>query len=162
MAVARKFSLLQTALGAGVINAVLNAPLAFVFVREGAALPLFGLPGIAADLVGMAYGIAFGTGLVVTLQTRSALRRGRLLLPELSERVRASLERWPPSALRRGINLGVLSILFFVPLPLLALYVLGVHGLDRSALIWFKGSFSFVEGALVTPIVVIAAGVPTE
>ena len=159
MAGPRKFSLAQTALGAGVINALLNAPLALLLVRPGAALPIFGLPSVAADLVAMGYGISFGTGLVVTLQTRSALRRGRLLLPELPPRVHASLARWPSSVLHRAVNLGVLSVLLFVPRPLLALLVLGAHDLDRSTLMAFKGAFSFVQGALVTPLVVVAAGV---
>jgi hypothetical protein len=156
----RTFSWLQSALGAGIINALINAPLGLVLVKPGARLALFGLPGVAADLTAMAFGISFGTALVVTLQTRGQVRRGRLSPPALSPRLRASLERWPSSLFRRAWNLGVISVLLFVPLPLLVLWATGVHDMDRLALTVFKGVFSFVAGGLVTPLVVVAATVP--
>ncbi len=156
----RSFSFWQTALGAGVVNALINAPLALVLLKPGASLPLWGLPGLAADLVAMAFGISFGTAIVVTLQTRNRLRRGKLLPPAIPPRLRASLERWPRSLPRRAWNLGVISVLLFVPLPLLVLWASGVPGLERTSLGVLKGCFSFVQGGLVTPLVVVAALVP--
>ena len=45
----RPFSTLQIGLGSGVINALINAPLGLLLVKRGAVLPLWGLPGVAAD-----------------------------------------------------------------------------------------------------------------
>ena len=157
MASPRQFSWLGSALVSGVINLVLNAPLGWAIVKPGATIPLWGAPGIALDMLLMAFGLAFGTALVVTPQTRRQLSRGQLLAPPLSANLHELLSRWPRSTFQRAVNLGVLSVLIFVPVPLLALWLFDVDGVDRAVFTALKGAFSFVEGALVTPIIAVAA-----
>ena len=157
MAGPRQFSWLHSAFVSGVINLVLNAPFGWAIVKPGTMIPLWGAPGIALDMLLMAFGLAFGTALVVTPQTRRQLSRGQLLPPPLSANLHALLSRWPRSTFQRGVNLGVLSVLIFVPLPLLALWLFGVDGVDRATFTTLKGAFSFVEGAFVTPVIAVAA-----
>jgi hypothetical protein len=153
----RTFSWLGNALGAGVVNALLNAAFGWFFLPAGKTLPLLGVPGVFGDTLGMAYGISFGTVLVVTPQIQRDFRRGRLLPPPVSPYWQASLERWPRSIFRRSVQLGVFSILVFAPLPLLGLWALSPDGFGREAFALYKGAFAFVEGALVTPFIAVAA-----
>ena len=157
MAGPRQFSWFGSAFGSGVINLVLNAPLGWAIVKPGATIRVWGARSIALDMLLMAFGIAFGTTLVVTPQTRKQLSGGRLLPPPISPRLHDLLSRWLRSTFQRAVNLGVLSVLIFVPLPLFALWLFNIDGADRMLFTTLKGAFSFVEGALVTPIIAVAA-----
>lgn len=157
---ARPFSWLGSAVGAAVVNAALNAPLALLLVKPGGRLPMWGLPGVAGDVVAMAFGIGFGTGLVVTPQTRLLWKRGRVRPPEVPAQLRAMFNTWPNHLLHRSLNLGFISLILFAPIPLLALWLLGIQGLDRSTLLVLKGGFAAIEGAFVTPIIGAGAFFP--
>lgn len=159
MAEPRPFSWGLTAVVSGIINVVINAPLGWLLVQEGALLGIWTLPGVAADVVATTFGIAFGTGLVVTPQIRKQVAGGQLLPPVLAERWRTMFAGWPASLMVRAFNLGVLGVLIFAPLPLLALYVLDVQPLDRVGVTLLKSTLAFVEGALVTPVIAAAATV---
>jgi hypothetical protein len=158
----RPFSWGLTAFAAGVINVIINAPLGWFMVRDGVRLGVWTLPGVGPDLVGTAFGVAFGTALVVPWQIRKQLERGQLLPPPLAERWRRMFASWPRSTMLRAFNLGVWGVLLFAPLPLLALYALDVTSLDRVAVTLLKGGFAFIEGALVTPVIAAAATVPAK
>jgi hypothetical protein len=162
MSAPRPFSWGLTALGSGIINVLINAPIGWFMVPAGTQLGIWTVPGVAGDLVATAFGIAFGTALVVTWQTRNQVARGQLLAPQLAARWHDMFAGWPRSSWIRGFNLGVWCVLIFTPLPLLALYLLDVQPLDRMAVTLLKGSFSFVVGGLVTPVIAAAATVPTS
>lgn len=159
MAEPRPFSWALTAVIPGIINVLINAPIGWFMVPAGARLGIWTLPGVGADLVATAFGVAFGTALVVTPQTRKQIDSGQMLAPPLAERWRNMFAGWPRSLLVRSINLGVWGVLIFAPLPLLALHLLDVQPLDRLGVTLLKGGFSFVEGALVTPVIAAAASV---
>jgi hypothetical protein len=156
----RPFSWLGSGLSGGLINAAINAPLALLLVKKGALLPLFGVPCVAADLVAMGFGIGFGTGIAVTPQTRNRRRQGRLLPPTPAPWLRWWLNTWPEGLLHRAFNLGVVSVCLFVPVPLFVLWASGTHGMDQSSMAVLKGVFSFVEGAIMTPLVAAGAFFP--
>jgi hypothetical protein len=162
MSVARPFSWGLTAFGAGVINVIINAPLGWLLVREGTRLGIWTVPGVAADLVATAFGVAFGTALVVPSQIRKQVAGGQLLAPELPERWRSMFASWPRSTFIRAFNLGVWGVLLFAPLPLLALYLVDPPPFDRTSVTLLKGSFAFIEAALVTPVIAAAATVPAK
>ena len=152
----RAFSLFEFTLGPGIANALINAPLGWFLLKPGAILPLWGIPCIAADVVAMSFGVAFGTALVVTPQVRKRYERGQLRMPALSPRLRAIYFNWPENLFHRSFNCGLLGVALFAPLPLLALWGSGSRRLRHAAFALFKGVFGFVEGAIVTPL--IAAG----
>jgi len=153
----RPFSVLEIAIVSGIVNALINAPIGWFVVKPGASLPLWGVPSIFGDLLAMSFGISFGTVLAVTWQTRRQVARGQLLPPELSPEWTAALGRWPRSTWRRAIWLGALSVAVFAPPTLLLVWACGLHSADRAVLAEFKGVYSFVQGAIVTPIVAAAA-----
>lgn len=157
MSAPRPFSWLHSALPAGVINALINGAIGWFIVPEGTLLPTWELPGLGADVVATAFGISFGTGLAVTSLARAELRAGKVLAPPISPRWREGFARWPRSTFHRAVNLGVISVVLFAPLPLLALWAFDVESVTRAAAIAFKAAFSFVQGALVTPVIAVAA-----
>jgi len=156
------FSVPRIALASGIINVLINVPLGFAIVASDGRLPTWGLPGVAADVVATAFGIGFGTALIGTGQFRKQVRAGKLAPPVLSAGLRDGLARWPAHLLHRAVNVGVLTVLAGAPLPLLGLLVLSVPSLDQTQLVWLKGSFSFVIGASITPLVAAAAAITVE
>jgi hypothetical protein len=162
MAEPRPFSWIATAIGAGIVNFVINAPIGWLIVPASARLGVWTVPGVALDLWFTAYGVAFGTGLVVTPQTRKQVASGQLLPPELPAPMRNHFARWPRNTLLRANNLGMLALAIFLPLPVLALYLFNVQPLDRLHVTLLKGTFAFVIGALATPIIAAAATVPVK
>jgi hypothetical protein len=157
----RTFSILQSALVGGLINAAINGALGLA-LPEGQRLPLLGLPSLSADIVAMAFGIAFGTGIGVTPLTRRERRAGKLVAPALTSRMERALEDWPSGILRRSLLLGVIGVVLFAPPMLLALWVLGVDSVDRWTFVELKAGWAFVEGALVTPPIAVAALLDAE
>ena len=156
----RPFSIPLTAVVAGIINALINGGLGWLVLPAGKVLPLWGVPGLGADTLAMAFGISFGTGIAVTPQIRAQLRSGKLLAAPISPRWRAEFERWPSSIWRRSINLGLVSVPLFAPLPLLALWAFGVQGAAQLEFASYKALFGFVQGAIVTPVIAMGAMVP--
>lgn len=159
MSEGRPFSWKATAVFGGIINAAINAPIGWAMVKEGQMLGTWSAPGIALDLAITAFAIAFATGFIATPQTRKQVKQGKLIAPKLSTYWRTGFQTWPTSVLHRSINLGILAEILFLPLPLLVLWIFGIDEAGRMAVTCLKGSFAFVVGALVTPVVVIAATV---
>jgi hypothetical protein len=158
---ARPFSLIPNMLLAGIVNAIINGGTGWLVLARHPQLSVWGFPGVALDTIAMAFGIGFGTALVVTPQTRSLLLKQRLATHPLSTRFRTSFEKWPRSILRRSLNVGVVGVIVFAPWVLLWLWAASIQVFDRSQFALLKGLFGFVEGALVTPLVVVAAMVDT-
>jgi hypothetical protein len=145
------------AVGGAVVNALINGGLGLLLVGPDGRLPLWGLPSLSFDLAAMAFGIAFGTGLVVTLQLRTLEAKGRLQCPALPPPLAEGFAKWPDAVFHRAFNLGVLGVLIFAPLPLAVLAFGFPEGFDRMGLVVFKGLFGAFEGAVVTPIIGLAA-----
>lgn len=159
MAEARAFNWKATAIGAGIINAAINAPIGWFMMKEGATLGAWSVPGIALDLAITGFAVGFATGLIATPQMRKQFRDGKLRRPTMSYSWRRDFQNWPTSILHRSINLGILADLLFLPLPLLALWIFGIDEAGRVAVTWMKGGFACIVGAFVTPVIGIAASV---
>jgi len=149
------FSVVQSAVVGAVINALLNGGIGWA-VAPASGMPLWGAVSVGGDLIATAFGIAFGTALVVTPLQRAVARQGAMTLPPLPDFLRLGFPRWPSSVLRRSLNLGVLGVLLFAPLPLVGLWLVAPTGLSAPAFVAFKAAFASVEGAVVTPIIAMA------
>jgi len=155
-----RFIVRQT-IGGGVINAVLNGPVAIVIMREDTTWHLWrGFPSLVLDILGVAFGIAWGTGWLFTPQLRKQIASGRLVAPEVPASWRVAFSQWPASSMHRGINLGGLAVLVFALPTIAALFWLGVESWGRWPVIAFKTAFGLVIGAVFTPLV--AASVLAE
>lgn len=158
----RTFSIVESALVSGVINVLINGAVGWFALPAGKTLPLWGVPSLSADMVAMAFGIAFGTGIGVTPLTRREHRLGRLLPPPLSPSMKRVLEGWPQKLFRRSVLIGVIGVVLFAPPIVFALWVLGVDNVDRMTFVEIKAGWAFVEGALLAPPIAVAALLDAE
>lgn len=158
----KRFVLMQ-ALGGGVINAVLNGFPALFIMGEETRWPLWnGFPSLAIDTCAMAFGIAWGTGWLLTTSLRKQVAAGKVTLPardQFSARAQKDLGNWPASAFHRGFNLGALAVLL-IALPVIGLmFAAGVESWGREAVFAFKTAFGATVGALFTPMVAVGVAV---
>lgn len=116
-----------------------------------------GAPGVAIDTALTAFGVAFGTALVVPFQARKDLFAGKVSPEDPVGAIGWLVRALPQDALRRGFVLGFACVLVFVPLPLVTLSALGVVAMLPGPFIEFKALFSAVVGAAVTPLITLQA-----
>ena len=152
-----RYVLVNGVLGASIVNALLNGGIGVAITVGLATFPVWGVPGAVADLVATAFGVAFGTCLVVPFQVRRDVARGRVAVPEAPGWLSPPLGRLPRGTLARSIALGVVSVPLFCPLAVLPLALLGTVDLSRESFVALKAGFSAVEAALVTPLVLLAS-----
>jgi hypothetical protein len=153
----RRYLFVQTAIGAAVVNAALNALIGWGATHGLTQFPVWQLPGVAADIVATAFGVSFGTCLAAQFQAKWDVAKGKVTVPAPPPSLAGLLERLPATPLKRGIWLGVWSVPVFVPPVIAALLVAHLHALDRNTFVTLKATFSAVEGGIVTPIIVLAA-----
>jgi hypothetical protein len=152
-----RYLLLECCLGSALVNAVINGGIGWATTRSLASLPLWRIPGVAADIVGTAFGVTFGTCLGMAFQIRRDLKSGKIGSVRVGPGVAVLLARFPYGTLRRSLGLGALSVPLFALPMVLALVVLGVGALERAPFIVLKACFAALEGALVTPFIALAA-----
>jgi hypothetical protein len=146
----------QNCIGAALANAAINWTLGWALTRNVAQLPMWGLTSVAGDLTGTAFGVTFGTSLFMAFQVRWDLARGKIAPIALSGSLETLIRRLPDRTLRRGLRLGALSVPVFA-LPVVAcLVAFGVQALHRLPFLALKSCFSAIEGAVVTPFIVLA------
>jgi hypothetical protein len=150
----RRYLFIQNGLGAAIVNAALNGAIAWAMMRRLALLPVWGVPGVVPDILVTAFGVTFGTCIFASLQVRWDVDRGRIS-PALSDGVTRVVARFPAGTFRRAFLLGAVSVVVFCPLVLAALALSGKSGFDRSSFIALKAVFSAVQGAVVTPLIVM-------
>jgi len=136
------------------ISAVLNAAICalFVWLMFGNldAVPLWGLSGLAVDLIPTTFMITLMTGVALTLASRSAVRSGKL----------AGLQwraRMPRNALLRGLLLAAIAVSLLVPFSIALLSSVWTLDWSFRTVMLFKVVYGVVLGSLVTPLVVLAA-----
>src|SRR5262249_26077707 len=99
------YILVRNGLGAALVNALINGAIGWGITRWLAEFPVWKSPGVAADLLFTAFGITFGTSIVVPLQTKKDFSGGRVTLPALSRGMASFLARFPKGLLRRALVL---------------------------------------------------------
>jgi hypothetical protein len=149
----RLYLLLEQGIGAGVVNFVLNAGIAWATFRSLAHVPLWGQQSIAGDVIGTTLLLPLITTLIVAALTRRALATGRF--PRLSGTRR--LARLPARPLARGLVLGLACTVLVAPPIIVALTKLGVAELELASFVWAKAWFAGILGMLVTPFIAFAA-----
>jgi hypothetical protein len=154
----RRYLFVDCVIGAAVVNALINGGLGWVATRGYPTFPVWKLPGVAADLLGTAYGVSFGTCIGAALQVKIDRARGRITTPNtVPDRLAPIIAALPRNLLARAIALGVASVAALGPLIALGLYFYGAPEFGRQPFLEVKAAFSAVEGAVVTPVIVLAA-----
>ncbi|HEX3595147.1 MAG TPA: hypothetical protein VHU80_08600 [Polyangiaceae bacterium] len=154
----RKYLFVECVIGAAIINALINGGLGWAATRGFTTFPVWKIPGVAADLCATAFGVSFGTCIGAAVQVRIDRKRGRITTPAMvPERLALIIHAMPRRLLARAIALGVASLAALGPFIALALFLSGSSELGRQNFIALKAAFSALEGAAVTPIIVLAA-----
>jgi hypothetical protein len=155
----RRYLIVTCCIGSAIVNAIINGGLGWGLTHTFPSLPVWRIPGVAADIAGTAFGVTFGTCLGMALQIRRDMRRGKVGPVEasaLSPGLAALVASFPAGILKRSIGLGIVSIVFAVPV-VVALLVLGIGSLDRVPFVALKSSFAALQAAMVTPLLALAA-----
>jgi hypothetical protein len=152
-----RYYILQNGVGAAIVNALLNGGLGWLMVLKQPELAVWGLPSVASDLVATAFGVAFGTALMVSITTRFDFKRGKASAPPLSAALTAWFARAPARHFPAALWLGALGLLVFAPPALVLLRAFPEPVMPGNTFIAAKALFSAFEGALVTPLVALAA-----
>ena len=157
----RRYVVVQGSVGGAIVNLLLNGAIGWAITIGLTTFPVWKLIGVAGDLVGTAFGVAFGTCLAAKFSVRWDVARGKLAALALEPLSGAASTPWlsllPDSVLVRSVVLGVLSVALFALPALAVLWLSGEREMDRVAFIALKAGFSAVEAALVTPLIVIGA-----
>jgi hypothetical protein len=146
----RRYLLLEQGVGAGVVNVVINAAIAWLMFRGAAAVPLWGQQSIGGDMIGTAFMLPFMTALIATRIVRGQVRGGHV--PGLALATPSVLQRLPRTPAGRGAVLGAICIVVVGVPATLVLGALGVSEMAFGSFIGFKAAFAGVFGALVTPV----------
>jgi hypothetical protein len=151
----RRYLLLDQGIGAGILNLVLNAGIAWLLFRGMEVVPLWGQQSIAGDTIGTAFVLPFLTSLIASVVVRSQVRSGYVPAATLSPT--SALRLLPRSLAGRGAVLGLIAIVVTGLPTAAALGFAGVGEMAFGDFVMFKAAFAAVLGALVTPIVARAA-----
>jgi len=147
----RLYLLLDQGIGAGILNLLLNAGIAWLLFRGMESVPLWGQQSIAGDTIGTAFVLPFLTALIASAVVRSQVRSGYVPAAALS--AGSALRRLPRSLAGRGTVLGLIAIVLAGLPTAAALGVAGVTEMAFREFVFFKAAFAAVLGALVTPII---------
>jgi hypothetical protein len=151
----RRYLLLDQGIGAGIVNFLLNAVIAWLLFRGMEVVPLWGQQSIAGDTIGTAFVLPFLSTLIASAVVRSQVRAGYVSAVALS--ARSALHRLPRGLARRGAVLGLIGVVL-TGLPTAALLdAAGVVEMAPREFIVFKALFAAALGALVTPVIARAA-----
>ena len=149
----RRYMLVDNGVGPFVINLLINALIAWLLYRNAAIVPMWGQSSVAGDTIATSFLLPLITCLIVTPIARGRVRGGHL--PQLTPE---AAPRWMPrNTIARSVVIGIVCLILFAPLTLLALQVLGVGSMTPRHFVVFKGMFAALEGALVTPFLALWA-----
>ena len=156
----RRWLLLNTIVIAAVVNAVLNALIAWGSAASEDEIPLLAVPfvegpSLITDTVGTFFILPFLTTLVITTTVWHELREGRIA--RLSKRTVGLLARLPRTRVRRGAYFGAITALVLSPPAVLILALRDPGDVSVGDFVLFKAIFGVVLGAIVTPLIALAA-----
>jgi hypothetical protein len=156
----RRWLLLNTIVISAVVNAILNALIAWGSAASEDEVPLWAVPlaegpSLITDTIGTFFILPFLTTLVVTTAVWHELQEGRLA--PLKRRTEGLFAHLPRTRVRRGAYFGAITTLVLSPPAVLALVLRDPGDVSVGDFVLFKAIFGVVLGALVTPPIALAA-----
>ena len=151
----RRYLLLEQGVGAGIVNFVLNAAIAWLMFRAATTVPMWGQQSVGGDTIATAFLLPFLTTLIVSRIVRGHVRRGHVTAFAWHG---SRLGDWMPAGLgRRGAVLGLLAVVT-VGVPATALLAgMGVVEMSVGGFVAFKALFGAALATIVTPLIARAA-----
>jgi hypothetical protein len=156
----KRYLLVDLAIGAAIVNLVLNVGLGWLILRgrEGIAMSgEFGEPSLIGELLGTCLLLPFFTGIIVTPLVKMVVRKGRVPAVEWQRTDHPWLARLPRGTFARSVVVGV-SCMVVIAMPIaVILTAVGLEWLDFRDYLIAKGVFSGLLAAPVTPLFGICA-----
>src|SRR5437763_14758368 len=158
----RRWIAINALLVTALINAVVNAGIAWLSAGGRSRIPLWsppfvGGPSTLTDTAGTLFILPLTTTIILTAVVRLELRRGRL--EPLA--CRGGLETLrlclPPRSVARGAVLGTICFVLLAPPVLAVLVATGFGDISTGAFVGYKAIFGVVYGTLVTPLIALLA-----
>jgi hypothetical protein len=151
----RRYLLLDQGLGAGIVNLLLNAGIAWLLFRGMESVPMWGQQSIGGDTIGTAFVLPFLSTLIASAVVRGQVRAGYVPAAALS--ARSALRRLPHGLAGRGAVLGAIAVVLTGIPTAMALDAAGTVEMGFRDFVLFKALFAAALGALVTPVIARAA-----
>ena len=152
--VVRRYLLLDQGVGAGVINLLINAAIAWAMFRGATTVPMWGEQSIGGDTIGTTFLLPFLSCLIATRIVRAQVRSGRV--PPLVA-MSPLLARMPRGTAARGVVLGVVGVAVVGVPAAIALSSLGVTEMRFWSFVGFKAVFAALLATVVTPVIALYA-----
>jgi hypothetical protein len=152
-----RFLVLEQGIGSAVFNFLLNGAIAWLLFRGLEQVPLWGQQSIAGDTIGTCFFLPFLTTLIVTPLARARVRAGNLTALPWTRETHPPLRWLPGGTLKRGLVLGIGTMVLIGPLSVALLGWANVQELSFWPFVWFKAAFAALLALIVTPIISIWA-----
>lgn len=153
----RRFLLLEQGVGSALFNLVFNAGIAYLMFRHVEVVPFWGQQSIAGDTIGTTLLLPLITTLIVTPVARRRVRAGKLTPLGWSRLTHPALGWLPAGTVARGLVLGLICMVAFAPLTLVALRAFEVGEFSFWRFVAFKAGFAAFLATLVTPLIALWA-----
>jgi hypothetical protein len=158
----RRWLLVNAVVIAALINAALNALIAWGSAASEDevplwAAPLVGGPSTITDTVGTLFILPFLTTLAITTVAWHEMREGKLAPLVVDRSADRLLAQLPARRARRGAYFGVLCTVLLAPVAVVLLIAFDFGDISVGDFVLYKAIFGVVLGALVTPPIAIAA-----
>lgn len=134
-----------------ITNTFFNGLIAWLLLRGGPDLTMWGKHNFAFDLMATAFILLFIVTVIVIPLQRRKVRRGDIssIQWDPTSSLQRLLQRFPVSPWRSGILFGLIGLLLITPLTLLLLTVLGVNQFSPDSYAAFKGVWAGMLAAVM-------------
>ena len=151
------YLILFQGIGAGILNFFINAAIAMGMFYSIAVIPLWGIQSIMADFLGTIFILSFITSCIVTPMTYKTIAMKKLPVSKWRRESHALLGRLPEKILPRAAIFALTFLIILAPIVIFTVSASGIHEMAFRDFIIFKGIFSAILAAIVTPIITLAA-----
>lgn len=131
-------------------NALVSALFVWLIFRGADAIPLWGMQGVAFDLLPTTFMLTLMTTIAMTLIVRARRRKG---LPAAAP----GALYLPDNIVLRGLTLALLLCFAFVPATVMVLHLVWSGDWSYDRMMGFKIAYGIAVGLVATPLVVLAA-----
>lgn len=148
----------------GISNTVFNGVIAWLLLRNGAALRWGGEHSFVVDVIATSFLLPLIVALIVIPLQRGKLNKGKLPPVNLGTTsvVQSLADRFPASTFNSALLFGLIGLLLIAPLTLVGFYALGIEEIPPAQYAVFKGIWAgIIAAVLVVPMVLIALRAPT-
>ncbi|MGH2981619.1 MAG: hypothetical protein ACRDKV_06220 [Solirubrobacterales bacterium] len=157
----RRWIVLNALVATALINLVVNALVAWFSVRSQSDVPFWARPLSETSLLGDTLGTIFLLPLITCLLATTAVRRelrNGSLAPLVADHPHVRrLAGMPNSRVQRGLAFAAVAFAVLALPVALALAAIDLGTLTKGEFVIFKAAFAILLGALITPLIALAA-----